>query len=157
VSQSPDPVGVSEPVSAADRMWRAAAAELTPARSLARIDAHARQVVGTVSVVGTLLTGLGLVAGDQVATSAVARWLAVAAVAAAVAAVVVAWSCQLLRLVARFTPGNLVEVQAWYRRQFRRAYGVWAAGVLLLVAIVVAAAAALVVLATGPTPTVPTV
>jgi amino acid permease len=114
------------------------------------VDAHARQVVGTVSVVGTLLTSLGLVADEQVEQSAVARWL----VAAAVAAVVVAWACQLLRLASRFTPGNLVDVERWYRRQFRRAYGVWAAGLLLLVAIVVAGAAALVVLATGPTPTV---
>jgi hypothetical protein len=145
-------VGKSETVSADDRLWRDATAELTPARSLARIDDHAKQVLGTISVVGTLLTGLGLIAGTRLEHSTVGRWLAIAAVGAAALAVVVAWWYQLLRLTAGFRPGNLIDVKHWYEQQFRRAYGVWAAGVLLLVAIVLAATGAMVVLAAGPPP-----
>jgi hypothetical protein len=40
--------------------WQALAEELTPARSLARLDAAAARVLTSVSVVGTVLTGLGL-------------------------------------------------------------------------------------------------
>jgi hypothetical protein len=48
----------------------------------------------------------------------------------------------------------LVDVKDWYRRQFHRAYGVWAAGLLLLVAIILAGAAAMLVLVAGsPGPT----
>jgi hypothetical protein len=143
-------VGQAEPVSAEDRLWREVAADLRPMKSLARVDDHAKQVLGTVSVVGTLLTGLGLLAGERLEHSALARGLAVGAVAAAVLAVVVAWWCQLLRITAGFNPGNLIEVKEWYERQFRRAYGIWIAGALLLMAIVLAGAAAMVALIVGP-------
>jgi hypothetical protein len=145
-------VGGTEPVSSADRLWREVAAELRPVRSLARLDAHAKQVLGTVSVVGSLLTGLGLLAGERLEQSPVARGLAVGAVAAAVLAVVVAWWCQLLRINAGIAPGDLIEVREWFERQFRRAYGIWVAGVLILLAIVLAGAAAMAALIAGPPP-----
>lgn len=40
----------------------ALAAELTPAKSLQRLDTATARVVSTVSIVATLLTGLGLIA-----------------------------------------------------------------------------------------------
>ena len=67
---------------------------------------------------------------------------------AAGSATVVAWWCQVLRLTASFMPGNVIEVEAWYWRQFRRAYGVWTADVLLLVAIESATGATVVALST---------
>jgi hypothetical protein len=139
-------IGASEPVTAEDRIWQAAAAELTPARSLARIDDHAKQILTTISLVGTLLTGLGIIAGTRLQHSTPARILAIAAVATAALAVVIAWWCQLLRIRTRFHSHNLIEVKDWYHQQFRRADGVWAAGALLLAAILLATTAAMIAL-----------
>jgi hypothetical protein len=131
-------------------MWRAAAAELSPEKSLARVDAKAQHVVTHVTVVGALLTGLGLVANGVVQRDSPVRWLAVAAVGAAVLAVVLAVGSSLLRFSPVFAPGNLLEVELWYRRQFRRARIVVAAGWLVLVGLAMAGASAVVILAQGP-------
>src|SRR6266700_3974148 len=65
-AEPPQPAtAVGEAVGREDLTWREAAAELAPAKSLARVEDRAKQVVSTVSLVGTLLAGLGLVAGDQ--------------------------------------------------------------------------------------------
>ncbi|MEU7906605.1 hypothetical protein [Actinoplanes sp. NPDC049118] len=141
-----DAAGVSRPVSARSRMWAAAGAELAPAKSLARVDERAKQIVTNVSLVGSLLTGLGLVAGAKLDRSTPAKTLAIAAVCAALFAIVVALTSMLLRFTPALTPANVLEVEEWYRRQFRWAYGVIAGGVLLLVAVLLAGAAALVVL-----------
>lgn len=139
-------------MTASDRLWRAAAEELAPAKSLVRIDERARQVVTGVSLVGSVVTGLGLAASGQLEKAGWARWLALGAVCLAVLAVVSALGTLLLRFPRPVTPGNLDEVERFFRRQFTRAYGVVAAGVLLLAAVVLAGSAAVLVLAGGRGP-----
>ena len=51
--------GPVRPPSRADQAWADLAAELAPAKSLARIDTVTARAVTTITVVGVLLTGLG--------------------------------------------------------------------------------------------------
>lgn len=129
------------------RAWQALADELAPAKSLARIDTAAGRVLGNVTVVGTLLTGLGLLAAGLPGTSDAARGLALAAVVAAVLAVACALAAQILTIRRGLNTSNLAEVQEWYQGQFRRrAYPTRAATVLLLAAILLAGGSAVVAL-----------
>ena len=76
-------LAVTPPVGTADprrEEWAELADELAPAKSLQRLDAVAARVVSTVSVVATLLTGLGLVAAGLANLTVAARVLAVGAV-----------------------------------------------------------------------------
>ena len=50
--------GPVRPPSPADQAWAELAADLTPAKSLARIDTVTARAVTTITVVGVLLTGL---------------------------------------------------------------------------------------------------
>lgn len=43
-----------------DKFWLEAAKNITPEKSIERIDAHGKYLFGTVSIVGTLLTGFGI-------------------------------------------------------------------------------------------------
>ncbi|HEX8304603.1 MAG TPA: hypothetical protein VF612_06985 [Jatrophihabitans sp.] len=135
--------GTGGRITARDRLWKDAAATLTPDKSLARVEDKAKQVVGSVTLVGTVLAGLGLIAPAGFLLPPVARALAVSAVCVAVGAVVLAMGSVLLRFNASLAPGDLLEVERWFRRQFRRAYLVVAAGALLLLAVMIAAAAAI--------------
>ena len=130
--------------SARDQAWAALAAELTPAKSLARIDAVTARAVTTVTVIGLLLTGLGaFAAGLPTALGEPARALAVATVITAALAVACALTAQVLTISRRLNPANLVEVKAWYARQFgTRAYPTQAATGLLLAAALLAGATA---------------
>ena len=133
---------MSEP-SQTDRNWADLAAQLTPAASLARIDAVTARAVTTITVIGTLLTGLGALAAGQFAQRGAARDLAVAAVITATLAVACALVAQVLTITRRIHPGNLVEVQEWYERQFgTRARATQAATVLLILAALLAGATA---------------
>jgi hypothetical protein len=134
-----------------DLMWRAAAEELVPAKSLARIDERAKQVVTSVGIVGTLVTGLGLVAGARFEAAGWPRWLAVAAVVCAVLAVVAALGVLLVRFPRRaLRLSDVTAVERFYRRQFQRVYFAIAAGAALLVALLLAGAAAVGILVGGP-------
>jgi hypothetical protein len=125
--------------------WQALADELTPAKSLARIEAATTRVLGNVSLVGTLLTGAGLLAAGLPRAGNASTPLAVAAVVAAVLAVAAALTAQVLTVRRGVNTNNLVEVKAWYRSQFRRrAYTTRAATVLLLTAVLLAGGSALV-------------
>ncbi|TQN42910.1 hypothetical protein FHU33_2321 [Blastococcus colisei] len=144
-----DPAAPSAAVEPDPRVlaWRALADDLTPAKSLARIDVATSRVVTNVTVVGSLLTGLGLLAAGQPATDVAARRLAVAGVVAAVLAVACALTAQTVSIRSGLNTNNLVMVKEWYRTQFRRrAYPARAATVLLLVAVVLAGGAAVVAL-----------
>src|SRR5664279_6193822 len=138
-------------VTASDRFWRAAAADLAPDKSLARINDKAKQVVTSVTLVGTLLAGFGLIAPGTLPLPPLARGLAVAAVITAVVAIALALVSLLLRFTPAIRPGNVVEVESWYRSQFHRASLVVAAGWALIAALVFAAAAATLTLL-NPTP-----
>jgi hypothetical protein len=119
--------------------WQALADELTPARSLARVDAATARVSTNVTVVGTLLTGLGIVAARLPTGGGAGRYLALTAVVSAVLAVACALTAQILTIHRGMNTNNLVAVKAWYRSQFRRrAQAARAATVLLLVAVLLA-------------------
>jgi hypothetical protein len=142
VTAAEPPAAVSEP-DPRDSGWQALAQELAPAKSLARIDAVTSRIVTNVSVVGTILTALGLLAAGLPTTSAAARGLALAAVVTAVAAVGCALTAQILTIFTGLNTNDLDQVKAWYARQFhRRAYPTRAATLFLLLAILLAGGAA---------------
>jgi hypothetical protein len=107
-----------QPTSPADQAWIGLAARLTPAGSLDRIDAVTARAITTITVIGVLLTGLGALSAGQLARHGAARDMAVAAVITATLAVACALTAQILTITRRLNPANLIEVQAWYRRQF---------------------------------------
>ena len=135
--------GPVRPPSRADQAWVELAAQLTPASSLARIDTVTARAITTVTVLGTLLTGLGALTAGQVTASTAAQDLAVATVVTAVLAVASGLGAQVLTITRHLNPANLDDVQAWYRRQFTiRAYATQAATLLLIVAALLAGATA---------------
>jgi len=149
-----DPV---RPPSRADQAWTALAAELTPAKSLARVDTVTARAVATITVVGVLLTGLGALSITEPGQAGLARALAAATVITAALAVGSALAAQVLTITRRLNPNDLVEVKGWYRRQFRtRAYPTQAATILLLLAALLAGATATAILTIGQmaTPTI---
>jgi hypothetical protein len=143
--------GPVRPPTPADQAWAELAADLTPAKTLDRVDVVTARAVTTVTVVGLLLTGLGAASAALPAQPGTARDLTIAAVIVAAAAVAAALTAQLLTITRRLNPANLVEVRAWYRRQFElRAYPAQAATILLLISVVLAGAAAAATLLTSP-------
>jgi hypothetical protein len=127
--------------------WVALADELTPAKSLARIEAATARVVTNVTVVGTILTGLGLLTAGLPTISGAARALAMAAVVLAVVAVGCALSAQILTIRAKLNTRNIPELKTWYLQEFRRrAYPTRAATILLIGALLLAGAATITVL-----------
>jgi hypothetical protein len=129
--------------SRADQAWASLATQLTPAASLARIDAVTTRAVTTVTIIGTLLTGLGALAAGQLTPSSAARGLAAATVITAALATACALAAQVLTITRGLNPANLIEVQAWYHRQFgTRAYTTQAATILLTAAALLAGATA---------------
>ena len=70
--------------------WDIAAQELTPGKSLARIVANARFTVATVTVVGAVLTALGLITVQAVVADHIARVFAVFSIGATLLAVLLA-------------------------------------------------------------------
>lgn len=111
---------------------------------MARIDDKAKQMVGAVAVVGTVLAGAGLVATGQLRAGSAAYRLAAVSAGLAFCSVFLALFATVLRFEASVAHRDLVAVRAWYDRQFRRAKLVVAAGVILLVAVALAGAAAVV-------------
>jgi hypothetical protein len=146
------------PTRPADQAWADLAARLTPAASLDRVDTVTARAVTTITVLGVLLTGLGAVTAGELADSTVTRVLAAATVIAATLAVACALTAQVLTITRGLNPANLVEVQAWYRRQFPgRARTTQAATILLILAALLAGAtAATIVLTTTATKSVAT-
>ena len=145
------------PVSGEDRVWVDLAGELTPAKSLERVDTATARVVSTVTVIGTLLGGFGVFGATQPSVSGTARWITIAAVACAALAVACALAAQILTITRHLNPENLAAVRAWYKRRIdTRGYPTRAATVLLLIGAVLAGAAAIVALATAE-PSQPTI
>ena len=146
----PAPQQAVRPVSDEDRVWVNLAAELTPAKSLERVDTATDRVVRTVTIIGTLLGGLGVFGATKPSVSGPARWLTIAAVACAALAVACALAAQILTITRHLNPENLAAVRAWYKRRIdTRGYPTRAATFLLLTGAVLAGAAAIVALATA--------
>jgi hypothetical protein len=137
--------------STADQAWVDLSAQLTPAASLARIDAVTARAVTTVTVIGLLLTGLGALGAGQFARHGAARGLAVAAVVTATLAVASALAAQVLTITRGLNTDDLLQVKAWYRRQFNiRARTTQAATILLILAAILAGATSIATLLTTP-------
>ncbi|WP_433784641.1 hypothetical protein ACQPX6_00240 [Actinomycetospora sp. CA-101289] len=134
-----------------DRRWLALADELAPAKSLQRLDTAASRVASTVSVVATVLTGLGLLAASLTTLPDPSRWLAVTAAALAIAALLVALAAQWVTVTRDLKPNDLAEVERWFNTQFSRRVRLarWAAG-LLVASVACAGLAAGVSLLLGP-------
>jgi hypothetical protein len=146
----PAPQEAVRPVSDEDRVWVNLADELTPAKSLERVDTATDRVVRTVTIIGTLLGGLGVFGAAKPSVSGPARWLTIAAVACAALAVACALAAQILTITRHLNPDNLAAVRAWYKRRIdTRGYPTRAATFLLLTGAVLAGAAAIVALATA--------
>jgi hypothetical protein len=122
--------------------WETAAKELWPDKSLARIAANARFTVATVTVVGTVLTALGLITIQAVVADRMARVLAVVSIGAALLAVLLALLYLALR-VRKVNPQNLARVESWYQSELRRTWLAGAASWLLIIAVVLAGSAGL--------------
>jgi hypothetical protein len=146
----------SEPSSPQDLAWVALAEELAPAKSLTRLDAATARVVTNVTVVGTLLTGLGILGASLPSVTGWARGLAVTAVVTAALAVVLALSAQVVT-VTRIRTGDLLEVQAWYRRRVRIRGPLTVASTVLLAGATAVGAGAAVVAVLDPPATPPTI
>ena len=143
--------------SKSDRNWADLAAELTPAKSLARVDTVTARGITTITIIGVLLTGLGALSAGLPSYSGPARGLAIATVISAALAVASALTAQVLTITRRLRTGNLAEVKSWYRKQFDiRAYFTQAATILLLLAALLAGASATASLATT-LPTAPSI
>jgi len=129
------------PPTPADQAWADLAARLTPAASLDRIDTTTSRAITTITILGTLLTGLGTLTATQLTRHTAARDLAAAAVITATLAV----ACALTLTITRhLNPANLTEVQAWYHRQFTtRARTTQAATILLILAALLTGATAI--------------
>ena len=142
-----DPV---RPPSPADQAWADLARQLTPAASLARLDTVTARAITTITVLGTLVTGLGALTAGQFTHNGAARALAAATVITAALAVANALAAQVLTITRRLNPANLADVEAWYRRQFTgRAYATQAATILLMAAAVLAGATAVTAILTS--------
>jgi hypothetical protein len=157
VEQGDGPRAAVGPVTDQDRVWADLAGELTPAKSLERVDTATDRVVRTVTIIGTLLGGLGVFGATKPSVSGPARWITVAAVACAALAVACALAAQVLTITRHLNPENLAAVRSWYKRRIdTRGYPTRAATVLLLIGAVLAGVAAIVALATA-TPSQPAI
>jgi hypothetical protein len=135
------------PLTGRQQRLKALGEELTPAKSLARMDAATARVVATVSIVGTLLTGLGLVTAGLPDVEGAARVLAACSAVLAVLAVLFALSAQIFTVTRGVSTDNLKAVEKWYRRYFGvRGPLTSAASVLLVLAAAAAGAAATLVM-----------
>ena len=121
-----------------DRAWQTLADELAPAKSLARIDAATARVISNVSIIGTILMGLGLLTAGYSGTSRSIQFAASLVVAVAVLAITSALLAQVLTIRKGINPNNLEEVKEWYIVQFkRRAYAARTSTLLLILAVAI--------------------
>jgi hypothetical protein len=128
--------------------WQKAADALAPDQSLARAAANAKFMVGTIAVVSTALTALGLVTVDQLAHRPLPRALALVAIALTMLSVLAALRYLVLRSKG-VRLDNLIAVKDWYTEELGRSVWVTAAGWLLFGAVLFAGAAGIAVAVTA--------
>jgi hypothetical protein len=125
-----------------DEMWIAAASELSPDKSLAQIQDTGRFLVGSVAIVGTLLTGFGFVAGDAIRRASVGF-------SVALVLTLVSLTLALFALVIRtgqLRLNDLTAVERWYGQQLKwRGWAATLSGVALALALLTAGLTALTV------------
>lgn len=114
MTSQPDPPG-REPRESTRRL-EAAAAELTPAHSLARIESTARGVIAAVAALGAVVTGFGALGAADLVSN---RWAIVPAVVVGAIALALAGAA-LVPSRATVRTGNLDAVAEHLRDQVRR-------------------------------------
>ncbi|MCW2701728.1 MAG: hypothetical protein JWQ45_3263 [Blastococcus sp.] len=107
-------VHTGRPPTPDERYWAAAGEELTPLKSLERIDSKAGFVFGNVTLVGTILTGFGLATGTS-GRFADHPGPASTALALIVVAVLLALAANLPSFRRRIDPADIVQVERFYR------------------------------------------
>lgn len=120
-------------------MWAAASEELGPAKLLGRLDEYNKTLLSTVTLVGTVLTGFGLIASTTLATQALTKGMAAAAVVAAISSAIFALGGLAVR-VRYINPRNLADIATFIASRTRRASR---ARILLVVALLLAMATTL--------------
>jgi len=130
--------------SADDLRWIEAAAELTPAKTLGRIDAKVGFVFANITLIATVLAGFGILTGAADRASAYQPFT-LAALGFLMLAVLFASVANLPTLRTKINADNLVEVREFYERII--AFRGWLTR-LALIFFVVGLASALGVLAT---------
>jgi hypothetical protein len=131
-------------------LWRRAADALLPDRSMERMADSAKFVVSTLALVGSILTGFGLLASDRIVENKFAVGLAVSALASVFVALLCALDFLRMR-IGEVNIHNLVEVKEWYEQQLSRGWRVYLSGWLLLLAVSLAGSSAIVTFASNPT------
>lgn len=131
-----------------DLRWQAAADELAPHKSLQRIGANARAAVGTISVVATLLAGLGTFAATQITNNPGLVYAAAASVAFSTAATALSLSIFINR-GEKVAISDLTAVERWYQKELKKARLAAWGGLSLIAAIVIAGGTAIAGLTLG--------
>jgi hypothetical protein len=132
-------------------MWRDAQADLAPAKSIARINDNAKFLAGSVTLVGSIFTSVGLISIDRFRVNGVAAALGGIAALLATLAVLVAIGSLVLR-VRSIQIANLADVRSWYMSQLHKGIVLAGAGWVLVASIVLGACATFIVLVTPPNP-----
>jgi len=123
-------------------MWFRAGSELSPDKSLSQIQGTSRFLLSSVAIVGTLLTGFGLIAPDAVRRVTL---LFVVALILTLASLLLALFALILRNV-KLDLQDLTAVEAWYGRQLKwRGWAATLSGIALALAILTAGAGGLAV------------
>lgn len=108
------------PPSEQEKKHYEAATARTPERSLEKAEALANFVFANVAVVGTLLTGLGLVADDGALLQRAPKILSIPVPVCLVGVSLVLAIVALLPSLSRINPARVSDVGAWYESQIRR-------------------------------------
>lgn len=120
-----------------DLRWQAAAEELAPQKSLARVSANAKSIVGTITIVATILAGFGTFAASQLGDNPGLLVGAALSIIAAASAAALSLSAIISRGT-KIAPGNLDQVKSWYAKELEKGKRAAAGGVALIVAIAIA-------------------
>jgi hypothetical protein len=149
---APDEVRRGRPPTDEEARWTAAGRELTPLKTLERIDAKAAFVLGNVTVVGAILAGLGVVGGTTGQLMGHRGGL-LTTLALLLLAVLCALGANLPSLATVLNPNDVNAVRGFLTRNIRvRGWLTRIALVCLTAAILVAAGLVLQVAGTRPEP-----
>lgn len=137
------------PGSDAEKWMQFAQDDLAPGKSLTRMNDSAKFIVSTVSLVGAVLTGFGLVASARIGDSNTAVFAAVVSLGTTLIALLLALIF-LRQRVGSLNVHNLKEVRSWYDAQVNRGWMVIVASLFLILAVSAAGVAAIATIVHSP-------
>jgi hypothetical protein len=98
-----------------DTYWQTAAAALTPDKSFANLQTNAKYILGGVTTVGTVLTGIGILGASRLSSESVPLGITISLTALSVA---LAMAALVLRVQA-VNIGDLIAVKAFWTSLLR--------------------------------------